>query len=563
MADVDVIRVTGGARLAGDVPRGRAPRTRALKLMAAALLAAGPHVLTNVPRITDVAIMAEVLRRLGCEVGPASDAGGAAVIIDVPERARHRGRLRPRPPAARLDLRARPAAGPLRPGPGRATPAATRSAPAASTCTSPGLSGWAPTSPASTASSSPPRRRPARRDDLAGLPERRRHREPADGGGARQGRHGDRQRGPRAGDRRHLRACSPTWAPTSTAPAPPRSSVEGVDRAAPGRPPHRRRPDRRRHLGVRRRDDPRRRDRARRRPGATWRSRWTRSPPPAARSTTGRGRLPGRGWTDRPRAVDVVTLPYPGLRRPTCCRWRSALAAVSEGSSLITENIFDGRFMFVNELVRLGADIRTDGHHAVVRGRERLSGAPVRATDIRAGAGLVIAGLCADGVTEVSHVHHIDRGYPTSNPTCAASASRWSAPPPRRTSSTSNLCPGSSRSPRSLRGVFAVCAGSARVCPWGLRGVFAVCAGLPVGPARGLRGLRGVCAGCPWGLRGSPLVCAGLRGSRPWGSQPRCLSTPPPLSPCPPSPSPSRLRRCRRLRACLCPRTDIGQCPHL
>ena len=68
--------------------------------------------------------------------------------------------------------------------------------------------------------------------------------------------------------------------------------------------------------------------------------------------------------------------------------------------------------MFVNEMVRLGRGHPTDGHHAVVRGRERLSGAPVRATDIRAGAGLVIAGLCADGVTEVSHVHHIDRGYP-------------------------------------------------------------------------------------------------------------------------------------------------------
>jgi UDP-N-acetylglucosamine 1-carboxyvinyltransferase len=79
---------------------------------------------------------------------------------------------------------------------------------------------------------------------------------------------------------------------------------------------------------------------------------------------------------------------------------------------MITENIFDGRFMFVQELVRLGAEIRTDGKHAVVRGRERLSGAPVRATDIRAGAGLVIAALCAEGFTEVSHVHHIDRGYP-------------------------------------------------------------------------------------------------------------------------------------------------------
>jgi UDP-N-acetylglucosamine 1-carboxyvinyltransferase len=68
--------------------------------------------------------------------------------------------------------------------------------------------------------------------------------------------------------------------------------------------------------------------------------------------------------------------------------------------------------MFVQELVRLGAHVRTDGKHAVVQGRERLSGAPVRATDIRAGAGLVVAGLCADGVTEVGNVHHIDRGYP-------------------------------------------------------------------------------------------------------------------------------------------------------
>ena len=68
--------------------------------------------------------------------------------------------------------------------------------------------------------------------------------------------------------------------------------------------------------------------------------------------------------------------------------------------------------MFVNELVRLGADVRIDGHHAVVRGRERLSSAPVVATDIRAGAGLVLAGLVSDGVTEVQEVHHVDRGYP-------------------------------------------------------------------------------------------------------------------------------------------------------
>jgi UDP-N-acetylglucosamine 1-carboxyvinyltransferase len=114
---------------------------------------------------------------------------------------------------------------------------------------------------------------------------------------------------------------------------------------------------------------------------------------------------------ERPRGVDVVTLPFPGF--PTDLQPMAvALAAVSTGTALITENVFEGRFMFVNELVRLGASVRIDGHHAVVRGRERLSSAPVVATDIRAGAGLVLAGLVSDGVTEVQEVHHIDRGYP-------------------------------------------------------------------------------------------------------------------------------------------------------
>ncbi|MFW6205196.1 MAG: UDP-N-acetylglucosamine 1-carboxyvinyltransferase [Actinomycetota bacterium] len=113
----------------------------------------------------------------------------------------------------------------------------------------------------------------------------------------------------------------------------------------------------------------------------------------------------------RPRAFDVVTLPYPGF--PTDLQpMVVGLNAVAEGTAMVTENVYEARFMFVNELVRLGADIRTDGHHAVVRGRERLSGAPVVATDIRAGAGLVLAGLWADGETLVSAVHHIDRGYP-------------------------------------------------------------------------------------------------------------------------------------------------------
>lgn len=113
----------------------------------------------------------------------------------------------------------------------------------------------------------------------------------------------------------------------------------------------------------------------------------------------------------RPRSVDWVTLPYPGFAtdlQPMAI----ALSAVSAGTSMITENVFEGRFRFVEEMVRLGADARTDGHHAVVRGVPRLSSAPVWASDIRAGAGLVLAGLCADGDTEVWDVAHIDRGYP-------------------------------------------------------------------------------------------------------------------------------------------------------
>lgn len=112
----------------------------------------------------------------------------------------------------------------------------------------------------------------------------------------------------------------------------------------------------------------------------------------------------------RPTAVDVVTLPYPGFATDFQPLFLG-LNTVAEGTSMITENVFESRWMFVNELVRLGADVRTDGHHAVVRGRELLSAAPVTAHDIRAGAGLVLAGLVADGVTEVSEVHHIDRGY--------------------------------------------------------------------------------------------------------------------------------------------------------
>jgi UDP-N-acetylglucosamine 1-carboxyvinyltransferase len=112
----------------------------------------------------------------------------------------------------------------------------------------------------------------------------------------------------------------------------------------------------------------------------------------------------------RPKAVDVVTLPYPAF--PTdLLPMAIALNSVADGVAFVTENIFDGRFRFIDELVRLAADVRTDGHHAIVRGRERLSGAPVRATDIRAGAALVLAGVVADGVTTVADAFHVDRGY--------------------------------------------------------------------------------------------------------------------------------------------------------
>jgi len=112
----------------------------------------------------------------------------------------------------------------------------------------------------------------------------------------------------------------------------------------------------------------------------------------------------------RPRSVDIVTLPYPGF--PTDLQPQFiALNSVAEGAALVTENLFEARFRFVQELARLGADVRTDGHHALVRGTASLSGAPVEATDIRAGAGLVLAGLVAQGCTTIYGVSHIDRGY--------------------------------------------------------------------------------------------------------------------------------------------------------
>ena len=408
MAHVDVIRVEGGARLAGEVAVVGA-KNSALKLMAAALLAEGRSTITNVPRITDIAIMAEVLRRLGCVVEIAPEGAAALeVSIEVPAE-----------PGVEADYdlvrRLRASIAVL--GPLLARRGYVRVAhPGGDAIGSRGLD-----------------------MHVSGL--------------ARMGAEIDSEHGyviasapgglkgatiwldfPSVGATENLVTAAALakgvteidnvarepeivdicrmltamgarieGAGTSTL------LVEGAERLRPVR-----------HATV-----------ADRIVAGTW----------AFGAAMTRGDVLVRGadpaflevaldklvsagglvevrhdafrveMADRPKAVDIVTLPFPGFATDLL-PMAIGLAAVSDGASLITENIFDGRFMFVNEMARLGADIKIDGHHAVVRGRERLSSAPVRATDIRAGAGLAIAALCADGITEISHVHHIDRGYP-------------------------------------------------------------------------------------------------------------------------------------------------------
>ncbi|HEV8173020.1 MAG TPA: UDP-N-acetylglucosamine 1-carboxyvinyltransferase [Actinoplanes sp.] len=403
MARVDVIRVTGGARLTGDVNVGGA-KNSALKLMAVALLAEGRSVVTNVPRITDIAIMAEVLRRLGCDVS--MDAG--EVTIDVPAEPGSE---------ADYDLVRRLRASICVLGPLLARRHYARVAlPGGDMIGSRGLD-----------------------MHVSGLARMGAEISGEHGfviASAPGGLHGTKiwldfpsvgatenllmaavlasgvteidnaAREPEIVDICEMLTAMGAriqGAGTSTL------EVEGVDGLKPVR-----------HTTV-----------GDRIVGGTWAfgAAMTRGDVTVhgvrpefltialdKLVAAGAAVEPGDGqfrvrMEDRPRSVDIVTLPFPGFATDLL-PMAIGLAAVSSGSSLITENIFDGRFMFVNEMVRLGADIRTDGHHAVVRGRERLSGAPVRATDIRAGAGLVIAGLCADGVTEVGAVHHVDRGYP-------------------------------------------------------------------------------------------------------------------------------------------------------
>jgi UDP-N-acetylglucosamine 1-carboxyvinyltransferase len=114
--------------------------------------------------------------------------------------------------------------------------------------------------------------------------------------------------------------------------------------------------------------------------------------------------------TDRLRSIDFATLPYPGIAtdyKPLLV----GMLSIASGTGIATENLYPGRFRYVDELQKLGADIHIDGHHAVIRGVEQLVGATVNAPDIRAGAALVVAGLVASGETVINDIHHIDRGY--------------------------------------------------------------------------------------------------------------------------------------------------------
>lgn len=113
---------------------------------------------------------------------------------------------------------------------------------------------------------------------------------------------------------------------------------------------------------------------------------------------------------ERPRAIDIKTLPYPGFPTDMQAQFM-ALMTVAKGTSVVIETVFENRFMHVNELERMGAQIKIEGRSAVIEGRPHLLGAPVKASDLRAGAALILAGLVAEGSTEIGNTKHIDRGY--------------------------------------------------------------------------------------------------------------------------------------------------------
>ena len=397
--------MTGGARLAGEVEVVGA-KNSVLKLMAAALLAPGETTIGNLPAISDVTIMRQLLEQLGCTVRESKSGGSDRVRIEVPAEPLWKApyelvrRIR-----AASACSARCSLAPA--GRWWRCPAGTRSAPGRWTCTSPAWSGWARRSPSSTVTSWPRPRELRGTTIWLDFPSVGATENLLTAAVLAKGTTviDNAAREPEIVDLCQLLV---TMGAQIEGIGSSTLEITGVDGLRPAT-----------HDAV-----------ADRIVAGTW----------AMAAVATRGDVLVRGAhaahleialdklvragadvevradgfrvaiADRPRSFDVVTLPYPGLAtdlQPQAI----ALLAIADGTALITENLFEARFMFCDEIARMGADVRTDGHHAVVRGRERLSGAPVRATDIRAGVGLVIAGLVADGVTEIAEVHHIDRGY--------------------------------------------------------------------------------------------------------------------------------------------------------
>ncbi len=402
---MECFRVVGGARLTGEVTVAGA-KNSVLKLMAATLLARGPSVLTSVPDIVDVGIMAELLRRLGCDVQHDKDAG--VLEIDVPDEPGHRADYE----LVRAMRASISVLGPLVARTGQADVAV----PGGDAIGSRGLDlhvdglralgaqvhvdhGYliAEAPPGGLRAAAVPLAFPSvgATENLlmaATL---------ADGTTELD----NVAREPEIDDlARMLMEMGAQIRGIGTT----RLLVTGVDRLHPVT--HEVVPDRI--------------------VAGTWcyAAATTRGDvlvrgarPQHLRTSLDKLRLAGAEVVvsdegirvvgpRRPRAVDIATLPYPGF--PTDLQpFALTLGAVAEGSGVITENLFEARFRFAHELVRLGADLTIDGHHVLVRGRAGLSGAPVEASDIRAGAALVIAGLVADGFTEVSGVEHVDRGY--------------------------------------------------------------------------------------------------------------------------------------------------------
>jgi UDP-N-acetylglucosamine 1-carboxyvinyltransferase len=398
-------RVVGGTRLHGEVAVWGA-KNSALKLMAAALLAEGATTLHNVPEITDMAIMAEVLRRLGCTVD--YDAAAGVVEIDVPEQIGHRadydlvralrastavlGPLVARCGAADVAVPGGDAIGSR----GLDLHAAGLEALGASVHVTHGfLVAEAPGgldgaeirlefpsvgATENVLTAAVLARGSTRLENAAREPEIVDIAEMLSAMGARISGAGSSvveiEGVSSLRPTEHAvvpdRIAAGTWA---FAAAATRGDVEVVG----ARPEH--------LLSALE---------LVRASGATV-------------TTTDRGFRVDSGGR-RPSAFDVATLPYPGF--PTDLQpFALACNAVADGSAMITENLFEARFRTVQELNRLGAETRIDGHHVMVHGVETLSGAPVEASDIRAGADLFIAGLEADGITTVSGAQHIDRGY--------------------------------------------------------------------------------------------------------------------------------------------------------